>query len=44
MVNQCLACGHKKTDYKIVIVGIYFICAWVFAIEVLLLILQNKII
>jgi hypothetical protein len=44
METQCLACGHKKTNYRTTMVGIYFICAWVFAIEVLMMILQNKII
>lgn len=43
MVNQCLACGHKKTDYKTIITGAYVISAWIFAIEVALLILHNKI-
>lgn len=44
MVNRCLACGHKKTDYSKVVVGIYFVCAWIFAIEVLVMVLQYKII
>lgn len=43
MVSQCLTCGHKKTDYKNMITGVYVISAWIFAIEVALLILQNKI-
>lgn len=42
METQCLACGHKKTNYKTAIVGLYFICAWIFAIEVLMMILQNR--
>lgn len=40
MVEHCLACGHKKTDYNAVLVGMYFVCAWIFAIEVLMMILQ----
>ena len=44
MVEHCLACGHKKTDYSAIMIGIYFVCAWIFAVEVLMMLLQNKII
>lgn len=44
MVEHCLACGHKETDYSKIMISIYFACAWVFAIAVLMMILQNKII
>lgn len=25
MVEYCLACGRKKTDYKMIMAGVYFI-------------------
>jgi hypothetical protein len=40
VVEHCLACGQKKTDYKSILVGMYFVSAWIFAGEVLLMILQ----
>lgn len=40
MVEHCLACGQKKTDFKSMLIGMYFICAWVFAMELLMTILQ----
>lgn len=44
MVEHCLACGHRETDYNRLMISIYFVCAWIFAVEVLVMLVQNRII
>lgn len=41
--NRCLACGHQEINYRFLLTLIYVAIAWIFAITLAYLILQNTI-